>query len=119
MSQYRYPDLGAAAFGQFTADIVTNASVVLAVRGDGARRGLSILGSYRLGHDDQGKIPSLLAQRVDLLPKHFEAVGDLGDEDDISTTGDAGGQCDMSGIPPHDLQHHHTIVARGSGLQVI
>src|SRR5690625_7791098 len=80
MSQSRYPDLGAAAFGQFAANIVTNAPVVLAVRGDGARRGLSVLCSHRLGHDDQGKIPSLLAQRVDLLPKHFEAVGDLGED---------------------------------------
>ena len=76
-------------------------------------------GGHSLGNDDEGEVPSMPPQLIDMCGDHLNPVRNLGDEDNIRTTGDPGGERDMPRIAAHNFKDHHTVMACCGGLQPI
>jgi hypothetical protein len=76
-------------------------------------------GRDSLRNDDEGEVPSMSPQLIDMCGDHLDPVGNLWDEDNVRTTGDAGGERDMPGIASHHFKDHHAVMACRGRLQPI
>src|SRR5690606_36960608 len=80
---------------------------------------LAFVGAHCLGDNDQGEVSAGRFDALDLPGDVLELVRYLRDQDHVGTAGDAGVQRDMTRVPSHDLEDHHSIMAGCRWLQVI
>src|ERR1017187_17465 len=69
-------------------------------------------------HDDAevaAALEALLKAVDDLLEGH----GDLGDQDQVRTAGQAPHQGHPAGVPAHHLHHHHPVMGGGGGVETV
>src|ERR1035437_1891335 len=104
--------LGDAALAQLGVSEGVDLAVALLLIGDAGH--LHAL----CAHDDAEVVAALeaLLQAVDDL---LEGHGDLGDQDEVRTTGQASHQGHPTGVPAHHLDHHHPVVRGGGGVEAV
>jgi hypothetical protein len=77
---------------------------------------------YRLGafgHHHQRVHAALVVAGADLGRHLVDIEGNFGNQDRVGAAGNAGVQGDPSGIAPHDLDHHHALMAFRRAVQAI
>ena len=108
------PEVGLQALAQHMAD-AAQADRVGALLDALAHReaGAAFLGA--LADADDGVALALLAAPAE-IDDGLQVVVDLGQQDDVGRTGNAGLQRQPSGMAPHGLDDHHAVVAVGCAL---
>ena len=72
-----------------------------------------------LGHGQNGEVRALLGAALHSLAHAVDVVGQLWQQDDVRTTGNAGVQGKPAGLVAHDLNAHHAAVAAGGGVDAV
>ena len=87
----------------------------------GADRGLAgVFGELcAFGDDDEGEALAALPAGLEQANDVVEVDGSFGEEDDIGTAGDAGGDSDPAGIAAHDFDDLDARVGFGGGVEAV
>jgi hypothetical protein len=119
MTENGHTGLGAGKLSQSLAENMSNASIGRCAAFVFLPYAPARWGGDSLRNDDEGEVPSMPPQLIDMCGDHLDPVGNLWDEDNIRTTGDAGGERDMPGIATHHFKDHHAVMACRGRLQPI
>ena len=72
-----------------------------------------------LGHGKDGEVRALLGTALHGFAYAVDVVGQLRQQNDVCTAGNAGVQGKPAGLVAHDLNAHHAAVAAGGGVDAV
>ena len=74
------------------------------------QRRLQVGHPHALGHDDDAEILAIAATAVEVADHLVERHWKLRDDDQVGAAGKPPDHRHPTGVPPHDLDHHHPVV---------
>ena len=74
---------------------------------------------HALGDHDDAEVVAALEALLKAVDDLVESNGDLGDQDQVRTAGQASHQGHPAGVPAHHLDHHHPVVRGGGGVEPV